>query len=75
MSICQSAKGQSHGQRGHCTLGLMTGILCQPCFIPYKNKVWKGLSSFPDVKTEAQGRKSFAKALGHFRIKVMCPGD
>lgn len=29
--------------------------------IPCKNKVWEGLSSFPDVKTEAQGRQSFAK--------------
>lgn len=41
---------------------------------PYKNKVWEGLPSFRDVKTEVQGRQSFAKALGHFRIKVMCPG-
>jgi hypothetical protein len=42
---------------------------------PYKSEVWEGLSSFPDVKTEVQRSKSFAKALGHFRIKVMCPGD
>lgn len=70
-------RGQSHGQRGHLNFGAYDWnpmpVLLKS--IPYKNKVWKGLSSFPDVKTEAQRRRSFAKALRHFRVKVMCPGD
>lgn len=43
--------------------------------VPYKSEVWEGLSSFPDVKTEVQGRQSFARALGHFRLKAMYLGD
>lgn len=40
----------------------------------YKTKVWKNLS-FPDMKTEAQGRQSLAKALGYFRIRALCLED